>query len=327
MSNIIDPALLDGTAYISLQNPCNASCPMCLSWRDDSTLPFESVRDALRALAAQGWRLVIFTGGEFIDYPNITELVELTTDLGMNFGFITNGTALSADHNGTLNSPSLCKVVLSRDFSDPEHHAHWRRLPVFSDGEIAEIFARLAARHVFCQVNTVLMPRNVDDLSNFAGLPFWSSLHQWHLIPVKGPMAKSWTEEQRARFATVAADLNDGLTPGPTVISPLPSGFADLPLLEIRSSRPTESAVRGRSCTVERRQLYIDASGHVLPCNSIDWDHRRTIGFGNLREESAESILNRRRYALEADHNRERTGCHACDPLNFSVNSRFSITS
>ncbi|MEV6777756.1 radical SAM protein [Streptomyces syringium] len=319
--NPVDPAGLEGTAYLSLQNPCNASCPMCLSWRDDSALPPDAVRGTLRALADDGWRRVIFTGGEFVTYPDFDELLDLTDRLGLDFGFITNGTVLDPARDDLLDSPRLTKVVLSRDFGDPERHAHWRKLPVFSDEAIADAFARLSARGVFCQVNTVLMPTNADLLDEFPRMPFWPSIDLWHLIPVKGAMAKGWKEELRARFAAQAAALAAAPQPGPRIVGPVPSGFADAPLLHIRSSRPTEVSVRDRTCAVERAQLYIDASGHVLPCNSIAWEERRTIGFGNLHEDSPRTVLERRRQALAADHNAERRGCHACDPLNFDTNA------
>ncbi|MFB7666280.1 radical SAM/SPASM domain-containing protein [Kitasatospora sp. NPDC056138] len=318
----IDPAGEEGTAYLSLQNPCNASCPMCLSWRDDSILPPKAVFDTVRALADQGWRRLLFTGGEFVTYPEFDALLELTAQLGLDFGFITNGTVLDPAYDALLDSPGLTKVVLSRDHADPERHANWRKLPAFSDQVIADVFARLSARGVFCQVNTVLMPSNADDLAAFVDLPFWPSMDLWHLIPVKGPMARGWTDESRRRFAATVAELSAAPGPAPTLISPIPSGFAELPLAEVRTSRPTETAVRGRSCAVELGQLYIDASGHVLPCNSIAWEERRTIGFGSLHEESPEVILDRRRRALDSAHNSDRLGCHACDPLNFAANAR-----
>ncbi|MBY8883709.1 radical SAM protein [Streptomyces sp. PTM05] len=320
--NPTDPAELEGTAYLSLQNPCNASCPMCLSWRDDSVLTAGTVRDALRALADEGWQRVIFTGGEFVTHPDFDALLTLTGRLGLDFGFITNGTVLEPGHDWLLDSPRLAKVVYSRDFADPERHATWRKLPAFPEQDITQALARISDRGVFCQLNTVLMPTNADDLADFTTLPFWPSLHLWHLIPVKGAIARTWNEETRRRLRTTVATLHATPGPGPTLISPLPSGFADIPLTEVRTSRPTGSAVRGRSCTVELGQLYIDASGHVLPCNSIAWEERRTIGFGNLHEESAKAILARRRHALATAHNSGRLGCHACDPLNFATNIR-----
>ncbi|MFI9306956.1 radical SAM protein [Streptomyces triculaminicus] len=319
-----DPAGLPGTAYLSLQNPCNASCPMCLSWRDDSALPIAAVRDTVRALADQGWQRLIFTGGEFVTYPGYDSLLALATDLGLDHGFITNGTALDPAYDALLDSPGLTKVVLSRDFADPARHAKWRKLPEFSEETIADVLARLSGRGVFCQVNTVLMPSNADALVDFPALPFWTSLHLWHLIPVKGPMARRWTHEARERFAATAEALEHGPGPGPTLVTPLPSGFAELPLADIRGSRPTEATVQGRSCAVERAQIYVDASGHVLPCNSIAWEERRTVGFGSLHDDPAHVILDRRRRALESDHNSERRGCHACDPLNFAVNASAS---
>ncbi|MGW7412697.1 radical SAM protein [Streptomyces sp. NPDC054863] len=316
-----DPAVRPGTAYLSLQNPCNASCPMCLSWRDDSALPLAKILATVRILAEQGWQRLIFTGGEFVTYPGFAELLSLTGELGLDYGFITNGTVLDPSHDDLLDSPRLTKVVLSRDFADPRRHADWRKLPLFPDDVITDVFARLSGRGVFCQVNTVLMPFNADVLTDFPGLPFWPSIHLWHLIPVKGAMARGWTAEGRRRFAVTTAALEHRSGPGPALVGPLPSGFAELPLPDIRGSRPTEATVRGRSCAVERSQLYIDASGHVLPCNSIAWEERRSIGFGDLNVDPPEVVLDRRRRALEIDHNSDRRGCHACDPLNFAMNT------
>jgi radical SAM protein with 4Fe4S-binding SPASM domain len=328
-----DPAGLEGTAYLSLQNPCNASCPMCLSWRDDSVLPLAAVLDAVVVLAEEGWRRIIFTGGEFATYPGFDELLRRTDECGLDFGFITNGTVLDPAREELFGSPRLTKVVLSRDFADPERHASWRKLPVFSDAAITRAFADLSARGVFCQVNTVLMPSNADDLPHFPALPYWPSLDVWHLIPVKGAMAKTWTEQSRARLAETWAALSAGLTiddsgpghhptpVGPTLIGPIVSGFADVPLQQIRSSRPTEAAVHGHICGVEQGQIYVDASGHVLPCNSIAWEERRTVGFGNLHADSMRTVLQRRTRALAAQHNAARRGCHACDPLNFAANA------
>jgi radical SAM protein with 4Fe4S-binding SPASM domain len=307
--------IIGKVCYLALQNPCNARCPMCLSWRDDSMLPQDRVLGLIQELAAQNWETIMFTGGEFVTLPGIADIVTLIREVGLGVGFITNGTALTTQYAGLLDKLAVRKVVLSRDFPDSERHARWRDLPVFDDRELSAVLGRLAEAGAHVQVNTVLMPSNSDLLARFPQIYFWPVVDTWHLIPIKGPIARGWTEHGRERVRLTLEHMEGELTCN--VVGP---AFFAAPIDDVRQSRPTERVVRGRTCQVEWSQIYVDASGSVLPCNSIAWEHRAVVGFGNLNTNSPQEILRERARALAANHNAARTGCHACDPLNLHLN-------
>ena len=170
-------------------------------------------------------------------------------------------------------------------------------------------------------MNTVLMPSNVDDLAAFPKLDFWDVLESWHIIPVKGHLASGWNETLRER---AVAELRRVSRTGGCVevIGPLCSGFGSQPLGQLRKGRYTEAAATGLNCVALQRLLYIDAAGDVLPCNSISWEFRHQLRFGNLNHERLGDILSRRQERLEHSKGRDARACFACDPLNVSNNQR-----
>ncbi|KPA09833.1 hypothetical protein MHK_009965, partial [Candidatus Magnetomorum sp. HK-1] len=46
---------MEKIAYISLKDSCNASCPMCLSWKGNNQLSSKVVQEVISALAEDGW--------------------------------------------------------------------------------------------------------------------------------------------------------------------------------------------------------------------------------------------------------------------------------
>jgi MoaA/NifB/PqqE/SkfB family radical SAM enzyme len=293
---------------------------MCLSWRDDSVLPVERVVEVIRVLGDFGFDEVILTGGECTLYPGIGAVLDAVRQARLRLGFITNGYTIAGppEERPDLPYEGISQVIYSRDFPDPAEHATWRKLPVYPDSTILVTLRSVRESGTRVQVNTVLMPRNVEALPHFAGLPFWDNVDAWHLIPVKGPIAKTWKDEQLQGLQRLAAKEAGSLLG--RALAMLTPGFLTADLADIRASRPTIATVAGERCLRQRSSIYLDASGHVLPCNSIDWTARHTVGFGNVRDVSVMEILDRRQRALGGEHNAVRVGCSACDPLNVRFN-------
>lgn len=95
------------TVELDLTNLCNHRCPECSGWyfqnRDQSYLPFVLLKDIIRQLAKAGVRGLIFTGGgEPLCHPQVNEAVKLAHGLGLDIGFITNGSLINKENSKVL---------------------------------------------------------------------------------------------------------------------------------------------------------------------------------------------------------------------------------
>ena len=90
------------TVELDVTNICNHRCPECSGWynqkSDSHLLPLNLARDIIGQLAQAKVRGLIFTGGgEPLCYPDIKELVQLAHSLGLDLGFITNGSLINKE--------------------------------------------------------------------------------------------------------------------------------------------------------------------------------------------------------------------------------------
>jgi MoaA/NifB/PqqE/SkfB family radical SAM enzyme len=95
------------TVELDMTNLCNHRCPECSGWyfqnRNHDMLEYALAEDIIRQLAKARVRGLIFTGGgEPLCHPHITDIVKLTHALGLDIGFITNGSLITQDIAGVL---------------------------------------------------------------------------------------------------------------------------------------------------------------------------------------------------------------------------------
>ena len=88
------------TVELDMTNICNHKCPECSGWyfqnRNKDSLPYGLAKEIVKQLAEAEIRGLIFTGGgEPLCHPQITKVVELAHRLGLDIGFITNGSLIS----------------------------------------------------------------------------------------------------------------------------------------------------------------------------------------------------------------------------------------
>lgn len=89
------------TVELDMTNLCNHRCPECSGWyfqdRSRGSLSFALAEKIVRQLAKAGVRGIIFTGGgEPLCHPDVTRIVKLSHCLGLDIGFITNGSLITA---------------------------------------------------------------------------------------------------------------------------------------------------------------------------------------------------------------------------------------
>lgn len=112
------------TVELDMTNLCNHKCPECSGWyfqdRNHSSLSKDLAEDIVRQLAKAKVRGIIFTGGgEPLCHPYLMRAVKLAHSLGLDVGFITNGSLITEEiGNVLLNCCTWLRVSL--DAASPE---------------------------------------------------------------------------------------------------------------------------------------------------------------------------------------------------------------
>jgi len=112
------------TVELDMTNICNHKCPECSGWyfqnRSRDYLPNELAQSIIRQLAQAKIRGLIFTGGgEPLCHPQVIPAVKLAHKLGLDIGFITNGSLINKEIAKVL--LKCCTWVrISLDADSPE---------------------------------------------------------------------------------------------------------------------------------------------------------------------------------------------------------------
>lgn len=112
------------TVELDMTNICNHRCPECSGWyfrsRTRDYLPEELAKNIIRQLAKAKVRGLIFTGGgEPLCNPYTPGAVSMAKDLGLDIGFITNGSLLN-EKNVEILLKSCTWIRISLDASNKE---------------------------------------------------------------------------------------------------------------------------------------------------------------------------------------------------------------
>ena len=119
---------------VELTNICNLHCSYCV--RDEDALyntraeffsPVLLRKILVEAKEVIGSNYVSFTGGEVTIHPQFDKIVETVADLGMTFGFVTNGWHFDRIYPLLMNNlQSLRAVAFSIDGPTRKLHDKWR---------------------------------------------------------------------------------------------------------------------------------------------------------------------------------------------------------
>jgi len=90
------------TVELDMSNICNHRCPECSGCyfqnRNSDLLPIDLANNIIKQLVEAEVRGLIFTGGgEPLCHPHIKEVVRLAYNLGLDIGFITNGSLINEE--------------------------------------------------------------------------------------------------------------------------------------------------------------------------------------------------------------------------------------
>ena len=169
-------------------NACNMYCDHC--YRDagckaEEELSTAEAKTLLEQIARANFKIMIFSGGEPLMRPDIVELVEYASSLGLRPVFGTNGTLISLDMAKRLKAAGAMGMGISLDSMDKEKHDKFRKFPGAWDGAVQGMRNCREAGLPF-QIHTTVMEWNnheLEALTDFAVAEGAVAHHFFFLVP------------------------------------------------------------------------------------------------------------------------------------------------
>jgi putative heme d1 biosynthesis radical SAM protein NirJ2 len=170
-------------------NQCNLRCRHCYQnagEKNDQELSTAEAKNLIDGIAAAGFKIMIFSGGEPLLRPDIFELVAYAAAAGLRPVFGTNGTLISLDIAQRLKSCGAAAMGISLDSRDEARHNAFRGHDAAFKLTLAGIENCRAAGLPF-QLHTTIMDWNQAEvlaLTDFAVEVGASAHYLFFLIPV-----------------------------------------------------------------------------------------------------------------------------------------------
>lgn len=186
---------------------CALACRHCRAdarpWRDERELSTEEAFRLLDDVKDMGTPVVVLSGGDPMNRPDIFELVEHGAGIGLRMCTIPAATSqLEQAHFQRFAEVGLAKVAFSIDASTAEKHDALRGVPgTFERSMQAAAWAREAGLSL--QINSLACPENIDDLAAMARMVEDLGADMWELmflIPTgRGSVLEPFTPEECER--------------------------------------------------------------------------------------------------------------------------------
>ena len=171
-------------------NKCNLTCKHCYQdARPDACaneLTTDEARTLIDQIAAAGFKIMIFSGGEPLMRPDIYDLVAYAASKGLRPVFGTNGTLITTEVAGKLKECGACAMGISLDSLDRAKHDSFRGLEGAWDATVAGMRACREVGLPF-QIHTTVLDWNeheVCDITDFAVEHGAIAHYIFFLIPV-----------------------------------------------------------------------------------------------------------------------------------------------
>jgi radical SAM protein len=190
---------------------CALACRHCRAsarpWRDPLELTTDEGRQLVDGIADMGTPLIVFSGGDPMNRPDLMVLVRHAKERGLRTATIPAATeALTREHVVALREAGLDQMALSLDFPRPELHDAFRGVPGAFDKTVA---AASWAREVGLplQINTTVCGDTAPYLEEMAafverlGVVFWEV---FFLVPTgRGAMLGDFNPSECERLFDV----------------------------------------------------------------------------------------------------------------------------
>ncbi|WP_297570633.1 putative heme d1 biosynthesis radical SAM protein NirJ2 [uncultured Anaerovibrio sp.] len=172
----------------NVTNACNMYCDHCYreaGCKAEEELSTAEAKTLLEQIARANFKIMIFSGGEPLMRPDIVELVEYASRLGLRPVFGTNGTLITMDMAKKLKTAGAMGMGISLDSMDKAKHDSFRKFPGGWDGAVQGMENCRAAGLPF-QIHTTVMDWNnheLEAITDFAVEKGAVAHHFFFLVP------------------------------------------------------------------------------------------------------------------------------------------------
>jgi len=184
----VDYAQRPMLVFWEVTRACQLACQHCRASATASALPGElsnaEGRDLIDQVAGFGrpFPILIFTGGDCLLRPDVFELVDYATSLGIPVAMSPSVTPMLTEESITAMVDRGVKAVsLSLDGATAATHDGIRGIPGHFDDTLPAIRALVAAG-LTVQINTTVMRANLDELAAVAQIVADSGAHIWEVF-------------------------------------------------------------------------------------------------------------------------------------------------
>ena len=166
---------------------CLLACRHCRASATTGAPPGElshaEGRDLIEQVAGFGrpHPILVFTGGDCLMRPDLFDLVDYATSLGVPTALSPSVTPLTGDMIDLIADSGVKAVSISLDGAGPATHDGIRGIDGHFDATVA-VLRDLVASGVTVQVNTTVMRANVSELADIAGLVARTGSHVWEVF-------------------------------------------------------------------------------------------------------------------------------------------------
>ena len=284
------------TYYVIFSGRCNLECTFCTIYKEVEPIltaeqMFRIVREA-KALSGTGFNISL-SGGEPMIFKPLYDTLALAHELGVNFGFTTNGLGLTKGNCERLLSHNPFNINVSLESVDPKVNESLRPMKEGTRRTLEGIENLLAEKErTKARVSIIVKPTIMEQ--NYRGLPALvrhfgkNAKVQVNFQPYVGEIKQPFWIKDLAALKGVLDEIRDLQRQGYSVIASdrQLNGF-----LEYFAAPPQMGNMRHldlggakRNCDIGLRSMFIYANGDVHFCDYLG----RAIG--NIHKQSLSEI-------------------------------------
>ena len=287
------------TMEIEFSLSCNYRCPYC--YVTDNGVPEgemtrAEIRSVLRQAKELGSRKIIILGGEPLLYPEIFEMIDFISELGMEVEMFTNGSLVTPEAAKKLYDAKV-KVVLKLNSFDPEiQEKLTNEKDALGKSMTALDNLRKAGypdKERLLAVSSVLTTLNIDEAP-----ALWRWLRDRNIEPY---------------FETITpqgnAKENKELMPSNAALRKVFFDICDIDAKEYDRHWEPQPPLVGERCMRHQHSCLVTSTGKVFPCVGIP------ESIGDIRKSSLADILADSEIVCNLKNYREliKGPCASCD--------------